>query len=429
MNRDATTSSTYKWAVVAMLWMICFFNYADRQGIFSVFALLKDKEQGMGLSDVQLGYIGSAFMWVYAAVGWFAGMVGDRFRRKTVILSGFVFWSVITYLFGFATQYWHLVVLRAIEGLGEAFYFPAAMAMISAYHGKETRSRAMGIHQSSVYVGTIAGATVAGAMGEYCGWQSSFYVFGLCGMVVALILFALLKEPSLDQQAAARADMGAPRQRDSFGEMLKGILTIYKIPMVWVLTAVFVGANFVAMIFLVWLPTFLREKFDMSLTMAGFSATAYLQVGSILGVLVGGMLADWLVRRYRGGRPMTQSVGLFCGVPFIFLVGWTLQVPILVPAMAFFGFFKGIYDSNIWASLHDVVPPERRATAVGVMNSIGWFGGGLATVAIAAASQRFTWSVCISATSMIYLAFGVLLVWGIWMWMNGRTVQTLAPKR
>ncbi|HQO33361.1 MAG TPA: MFS transporter, partial [bacterium] len=134
-----------------------------------------------------------------------------------------------------------------------------------------------------------------------------------------------------------------------------------------------------------------------------------------------GMLADYMVRRWRGGRMMTQSFGLFCGVLFIFAVGWTLHVPILVLALACFGFFKGIYDANIWASLHDVVPVERRATAVGVMNSIGWFGGGIATVSIAAASQRFGMSTCLSATSMIYLFFGILLLGGVFRFMGGRT--------
>jgi MFS family permease len=177
MKMNNLSPNQYKWAVVAMLWTICFFNYADRQGIFSIFPVLKET---MNLSEVQLGFIGSAFMWVYAGSGWLAGMVGDRFRRKTVILSGFFFWSFITLLFGFATEYWHLVTLRAIEGLGEAFYFPAAMAMLSAYHGRDTRSRAMGIHQSSVYLGTVAGGSLTGWIADYWGWRYSFFLFGGC---------------------------------------------------------------------------------------------------------------------------------------------------------------------------------------------------------------------------------------------------------
>jgi MFS family permease len=254
---------TYKWAVVAMLWLVCFFNYADRQSIFSVFPLLQ-KDPGLQLTPVQLGYVASAFMWVYAGAGWFAGLVGDRLRRKTVVLAGFLFWSLVTVAFSFATRYWHVVALRAIEGFGEAFYFPAAMALLSAYHGKDTRSRAMGIHQSSVYAGTVAGGVLGGVMGEHYGWRSSFTLLGLVGMAFGLLLFVLLKEPA--QQARAE-----PAPRESLSGILKTIGELFRIPMVWVLTAVFVGANFVAVVFLVWTPKFLFDKFHMSLSMAGFS--------------------------------------------------------------------------------------------------------------------------------------------------------------
>lgn len=412
----------YKWAIVVMLWFICFFNYADRQSIFSVFTLLQEE---MGLSDTQLGMVASSFMWVYAGFGWIAGMLGDRYSRKSVILSGFLFWSVITLLFAFSTEYWHLLVLRAVEGFGEAFYFPAAMSMISSYHGKETRSRAMGIHQSSVYAGTVAGGWLGGYMGQFYGWRSSFYLLGLGGIFFVFLLAFLVKEPPRDFANAPSSGKRDEKKSENIMQIITSIVGLYKIPMVWVLTAVFVGANFVATIFLVWTPKFLHDKFQMSLSMAGFSATAYLQVGSVLGVICGGMLADYMIKRWRGGRMMTQSLGLCCGVPFVFIVGWTLQVPILVVALAFFGIFKGIYDANIWASLHDVVPVERRATAVGVMNSIGWFGGGIATVTIAAASERFGMSSCLSATSMIYLFFGLLLLWGVFRFMGGRVSGTL----
>src|SRR5205085_4748139 len=183
-------------------------------------------------------------------------------------------------------------------------------------------------------------------------------------------------------------------------------------PMVRILTAVFVGANFVAMIFLTWMPSFLYRKFAMSLAMAGWSGTAYLQVASVVGVISGGVLADRLARRYGGGRMMAQAAGLLLGVPFIFIAGWTLSVPLLIAALIGFGYFKGLYDANIWASLHDVVRPEHRASAVGFMNSIGWLGGGLAPVAIAAASERFGMSASISANSAIYLLIALLMTYG-----------------
>ena len=390
--------------LVALLWFVCFFNYADRQAIFSVFPLLKAE---MGLTDIQLGIVGAAFMWVYAAIGPIAGMVGDRVQRKTLIVAALLFWSLITICTALSTNYLQLVVFRALEGFGEAFYFPASMSMISAYHTSETRSRAMSAHQSSVYAGTIAGGTFAGVLGQHYGWRSGFYVFGGLGVLLALVLLAVLKEPA--------REVVAERSKSS-------IRGLFDNPMVAVLITVFAGANFVAMIFLTWLPTFLYTKFHMSLSLSGFSSTAYLQVASVLGVLTGGVLADKLSRKYKGGRMMTQAIGLFCGVPFIFLTGWTLSVPVLILAMAGFGYFKGLYDANIFASLHDVVRPEHRATAVGVMNSIGYLGGGLAPVAIAAAAGRYGMSASISANSLVYLGVAVLMVLGTRRYMSGKIV-------
>src|SRR5207342_1029689 len=189
-------SRNYKWFVVGLLWFVCFFNYADRQAIFSVFPLLKAE---MGLSDVQLGIVGASFMWVYAGAAPFAGLVGDRFRRKTLIIGGLIFWSLITVATAISTKYWHLVLFRTLEGFGEAFYFPASMSLVSDYHGPDTRSRAMSIHQSSVYAGTIAGGTVAGFFGQYYGWRSSFYLFGSLGIVLGGLLLGLLKEPRRGQ--------------------------------------------------------------------------------------------------------------------------------------------------------------------------------------------------------------------------------------
>jgi MFS family permease len=392
-----------KWAAVALLWFVCFFNYADRQAIYSVFPLLKME---MGLTDVQLGIVGASFMWVYAASAPLAGIVGDRFARKNVIIGGLIFWSVITVATALSTRYSQLVVCRALEGLGEAFYFPASMSMLSDYHDRDTRSRAMAIHQSSVYAGTIAGGTAAGVMGQTLGWRSSFYLFGTLGTMLGLALIFWLREP-------ARSAPPAPSP-------VAGVATVLKTPMVLILIAVFVGANFVASIVLTWMPSFLNRKFGMSLAAAGFSSTFYLQIASVLGVISGGVLADRLARRRAGGRMMTQAFGLMAGVPFIFITGWTLSVPLLVLALAGFGYFKGLYDANIWASLHDVVPARLRATAVGVMNSFGWVGAGFAPVAIALASERYGMSAAISASSIVYLLVGALLLFGTFRFMGPR---------
>jgi sugar phosphate permease len=253
---------------------------------------------------------------------------------------------------------------------------------------------------------------VAGLLGQHYGWRSSFWLFGGLGALLGLALLILLREPSRSRSPEGSEIVEKQRGHSTVG--VAGVVgELFRNPMVRILTAAFIGANFVAMIFLTWMPSFLYRKFNLSLAMAGVSATVYLQIASVLGVLTGGLMADRLARRRKSGRILTQAVGLALGVPFVFLAGWTISVPLVILALTGFGYFKGLYDANIWASLHDVVRPERRASAVGFMNSLGWVGGGAAPVLIAKASDRFGMSACISANSIVYLLVALLLVYGI----------------
>jgi MFS family permease len=389
-----------------MLWLVCLFNYADRQAIFSVFVVFKRPVEagGLGLSNVQCGVIGSAFMWAYAVVLPFAGLVGDRFSRKALILGGLTFWSAITLATGLAQDYWQLVALRAVEGFGEAFYFPASLSLMSDYHGPATRSRAMAIHQSSVYAGTVLGGAVAGYCGQFYGWRSGFFLFGGAGILLAAVLLLMLKEPPRE---SGRADQ-------SLGELAQGAAEVLRTPMAVVLLWVFVGTVFVGSIFLAWMPTYLSEQFGLSLSLAGLNATIWLQAASVVGVLAGGWLADRWAGRYAGGRMWVQAIGLLAGAPLIFAAGWTESVEVLVVVLIGFGFCKGLYDSNTWAALYDVVRPKRRGTAVGLVNGLGWlFGGAPAPILIAVFAERYGFGPSISGTSLTYLLTGGLLVAGI----------------
>src|SRR5882757_8237024 len=185
-------NKNYKWYVVGMLWWIAFFNYADRQAVFSVFPLLS-KEFNLG--DAELGALGSSFALIYGLCAPLLGRVADRVRRKTAILTGLQVWSIICAATALSRTYVHLLIFRAAEGLGESVYFPASMSLISDYHGKRTRSRAMGTHQTSVYVGTIAGGFFGGLIGQYYGWRSSFIVFGGLGVLLGFVLMKFLVEP------------------------------------------------------------------------------------------------------------------------------------------------------------------------------------------------------------------------------------------
>jgi sugar phosphate permease len=222
--------------------------------------------------------------------------------------------------------------------------------------------------------------------------------------VLGLVLIFFLREPARGQSERHAEEHAVPKTTSAaLAEILGNRIVL-------VLIAIFMGANFVAVVFLTWLPTFLFQKFHMSLSMAGLNASLYLQAASLLGVLCGGYLADSFTQKRRGGRQFTQSIGLLLGAPFLFLTGWTLSVPTLVLAMIGFGFFKGLYDANIIAGLYDVVAIENRGTAAGIANSLGWLGGGLAPLAIALGSARFGMSACISATAAIYLVIGIAML-------------------
>jgi MFS family permease len=415
--------------VVLMLWFVCFFNYADRQAIFSVFPKLTEE---FGFSKFQLGLIGSAFMWVYAGSAPIAGFIGDWVRRKTLILGGFLFWSLVTIMTGWATKFSHFFGIRAAEGFGEAFYFPASMSLIGDYHDRQTRSRAMSLHQSSVYIGTIGGGALGGFFAQYFGWRMGFYVFGLTGMVLALILFRYLREPQRGQAEIEAADCPAPAG-PSVGEVAR---EIFRTPTAVVLLLVFIGANFVAATFLTWMPTFLGEKFGLKLTMAGLAGTIFIQLASAIGAPLGGLLADRWARRHPGGRMLVQALGLFCGSAFVFLTGTTPDVQSLMLWMTIFGFCKGFYDANIFASLYDVVHPRARATAAGVMNAVGWTGGALAPVTIGwilsrggKANEVANMSQVIAFGSVIYLVAAALLAIAILFLAKRDVIRDWKPTR
>jgi MFS family permease len=397
----------YKWWVVAMLWSVCLFNYADRQAIFSVFPVLKSE---LRLSDFQLGIIGSSFMWVYALIGPIAGWLGDRLSRKMLICGGLIFWSAAIGATAFCREYWQLVFCRSLGGFGEAFYFPSAMSLVSDYHSGATRSRAMSIHQSSVYMGTIAGGAAAGYIAEFYGWRRGFLLLGVSGILVGLALISFLREPNRGQSEEVSSEVHQPVAPLS-GSLFQAVNGVLANRLAAILILVFIGANFVAVVFLTWAPSFLFWKFRMSLALAGLNGTAYLQIASVLGVLSGGLLADRLARRTPSGRTIAQVFGLVGGIPFLFLIGRTSSVRYVLTAMAGFGYFKGVYDANIFASLYDVVRVKQRAVAAGLLNSLGWLGGGVAPIAVAVGSQRFGMGICISATSCVYLVIACLLTW------------------
>ncbi len=396
----------YKWAVVGMLWGISFFNYADRQAVFAVFPLL---ETELHLNSVQLGLLGSSFALTYGICALFAGAIVDRVRRVSAILWGLYVWSVICVATAASRTFPQLLGFRAAEGLGETLYFPASMSLISGYHGVQTRSRAMGLHQTSVYAGTVAGGFFAGLIGQRYGWRWSFVVFGGAGILLGAVIHRFLKEPDGvgDRPVQDRPKSPARSPVADFRLLLRK-------PTVVCLMGAFLCANFVAVVLLSWMPKFLHDRFHLNLAMAGLAATIFAQLASLLGAPIGGWLADRLCQRMAGGRLLVQAIGVFAGAPFVVLCGMTNSIGWLVVALTCWGFAKGLYDANIFASVYDVIPPEFRGSAAGLMNTVGWLGGGAAApLTIGILANSYGLGVAIAMASAVYLLAGVCLLVGI----------------
>jgi len=265
-SSSGRTQPRSKWLVLGLLWVVCFLNYADRQVISSLFPIL---EHDFGFTKAQLGLIGSAFMWVYAFSSPFAGFAGDRYPRKGLIIGGCLLWSLMTGVSGMCGKCWQFIATRAVIGLGESVYFPAATSLLSDWHGQRTRSTALSLHQSAVYIGTIAGGALGAFLAVRYGWRWALYGFGIAGILTALLIGKYLPvsgEESHDPEASAGSEDDKNILREGFLQTLGRIL---RQPGVLLLMAAFACANGVAAIFLVWAPTFLFEKFHLSLVILG----------------------------------------------------------------------------------------------------------------------------------------------------------------
>lgn len=411
----------YTWAVVGMLWFICFFNYADRVAIASVFPILQKQYH---FTKTELGWIGAAFTWVYAAFAPVAGDVGDRYPRKWVILAGLYIWSAITGLTGLCSRVWQFVLVRGAEGLGETFYFPASMALISDYHTSRTRSRAIGLHQTSIYAGTIFGGSVAGLLAEKHGWQTPFWAFAAAGILLGAVLTRFLRDPSRRNEAeTAQQTLEYPAHGQERVPLNVFLADLRRTPTALLLLLAYFGANMVGFIPLIWMPTFIKEKFHVNLAAAGFLATVFIQSASMIGAVVGGILADKRVESRLQGRIEVQATAILVGSPFVFFCGWAPTKLLLVIGMCFFGLCKGIYDASLTSAYYDVILPSRRGTSTGIMNLVGWIGAGIGSLAIGVAVDHgATMSTAISSTAIIYLLVGITL----WITATGRAVKDIS---
>ena len=397
MNTPAFTRqfANYKWALVLMLWVVSFFNYADRSAITAVMPMLRVQ---YGFTDAELGLLSTAFFWVYSLAAPLGGFLGDRFPRKRVILGALLFWSALTAATPLAWSLTMFVIVRALTGLGEAFYYPAGTAMISDYHHYGTRTRALSIHQTAVCAGGILGTTFAGYLAERYEWKYAFYLYGLAGIILAVVLWKFMRPPAKTPAGPAHRAQKVP------------LLSVFKTKSCLLISVVFCGANFVNTAIVVWLPTYLHDRFGKSLTEAAAIATSSIMLAGLVAMLAGGILADLLVKRTRLARFYLMAASLISAGPFVYLCGLAQTVGVLVFGLIGAGFIKGIFDSCIYAAMHDVMAPAERSTAVGMMNFIGFIGAGLAPYIVGVYAPSLGLGAAIGLTSVVYIAAGSLLL-------------------
>jgi len=363
----------YPWVVVALLWVVAFLNYLDRQ-------MLATMKQSMMVNFEELnnaanfGRLMAIFLWIYALMSPISGIIADRINRKWLIVGSLFVWSVVTLLMGYATSFNQLYVLRGIMGVSEAFYIPAGLAMIVDYHQGKTRSLAVGIHLTGQYLGMAFGGFGAMFASNF-SWQTTFHSFGFIGIVYSLVLILFLKEK--------RSSEDEKHVEGTFFQELslavKGMGTLLGSIAFWVILFYFAAPSFPGWAAKNWLPTLISTSLNIKMDYAGPLSTITLSLSSLVGVLVGGIISDRWVQRNLRGRIFTGVIGLGLTIPSLLLLGFGGSiVPIIVGAIGF-GLGFGIFDVNSMPILCQFASPRHRATGYGLMNLVGISAGAFIT--------------------------------------------------
>jgi MFS family permease len=354
--------------VVVLLWPVALLNYLDRQMLAAMKYSVMADIPSIG-TEAGWGFMLGQFKWVYAFLSPIGGYVADRFSRRLTICGSLFVWSVVTWWTGHVSTYPELLLARSLMGTSEAFYIPAALALIADYHTGPTRSRAVGLHQMAIYCGVIAGGFggyVADA--PHLGWRLAFDTCGVFGILYAMPLAFLLRD------APKGTEIAPPRTSAPFRaawELLTNISFV-------LLVLYFTLPALAGWVVRDWMPAILKQQFGIGQGPAGVAATLYWQVAAIVGAVAGGWLADWWMRRHDRGRIFVSAIGMGFIVPAIFGVGHAGSLAVAVAFLVLFGLGWGFFDCNNMPILCQVVRPELRATGYGVMNLVSISCGGLA---------------------------------------------------
>lgn len=365
----------YPWLVVALLWVVALLNYMDRQ-------MLSTMQDAMKLDIVELqkaeafGALMAVFLWIYGFVSPFAGVVADRVSRKKLVVGSLFVWSAVTYLMGYASDFTQLYWLRALMGVSEALYIPSALSLIADWHEGKSRSLAIGIHMTGLYVGQAVGgfgATIAATF----SWHSTFYWFGIIGIAYSVVLALLLHDkPKTSAAVAASPNPATLMKKESLWRGLSVVLSTWAF---WVILIYFAVPSLPGWATKNWLPTLFEKNLGLDMALAGPMSTITIAASSFVGVLLGGVMSDkWVLRNIRG-RIYTSAIGLGMTIPALVLLGFGHSVVAVVGAGMLFGIGFGMFDANNMPILCQIISAKYRATAYGVMNMVGVFAGAAVT--------------------------------------------------
>lgn len=368
---------SYAWLVVALLVPVALLNYLDRQMLATMKASMVGDIPSIA-NKADWGLVLGCFKWTYAILSPFGGYIADRVSRRHVIGASLFVWSLVTWWTGHVTSFNELMAARAMMGVSEAFYIPAALALIADYHPGLTRSRAVGLHQTGIYCGQILGG-FAGYVADSPdhGWRWAFTTCGMIGVIYALPLLALLRNPVRPVADGATQAAEGGVIRGLLGNRNFLLLVLYfTLPAIagWVVRD--------------WMPDILREKFGLGQGSAGVKAILFVQVASLVGVVIGGALADRWMRHSNRGRIFISAIGMMLFLPALFSVGNAGTITVAVIGLIIFGFGWGFFDCNNMPILCQITRPELRATGYGIMNLVSISCGGFGDWAFGALRDR-----------------------------------------
>lgn len=343
---------------LGILVVVYTFNFIDRQ-ILSI--LLEPVKADLGLSDTAMGMLtGFAFAMFYATLGIPIARFADRTNRRNLIAGALGVWSIFTALSGLAQNFWHLLIARIGVGVGEAGCSPPAHSMIADYYPADQRATALGIYSLGIPFGIMFGLFAGGWINEFFGWRAAFFVVGLPGVLLALVVRFSLAEPQRGM-AEGRTDSG---EQPSVGETLTYLWqkkSFRHMSFAAALTA-FVGYGFVT-----WAPAFLIRSFGMGTGEIGTWFGLILGIPGGLGIFLGGYLADKFGAHDPKWYLWTTAIALIIVTPFNLLVYLATDSTMALLGMVIPVLLGNFYQATTFSQTQGISELRMRAVAAGIL--------------------------------------------------------------